>query len=74
MACAITALASALLLSFVLHTPAVSKNHEELTFEDRAAMEKASRTSYRKFEIASLIVVFTVGAGAAYWVMRKKKP
>ncbi|MCL1925596.1 MAG: hypothetical protein FWF95_00475 [Syntrophorhabdaceae bacterium] len=67
-------MAFALFLSFVLHTPAVSKNHEELTFEDRAAMEKASRTSYRKFEIASLIVVFTVGAGAVYWVTRRRKP
>ncbi|MCL2102476.1 MAG: hypothetical protein FWH25_00375 [Syntrophorhabdaceae bacterium] len=67
------ALAFVLLLSSVSHSPAAMKNNE-LSFEDRAAVEKASRTNYRKLEITSLVVIFIVGAGALYWVTRKKKP
>jgi len=71
---AIAALALALLLLFVSHSPAAVKNSKELTFEDRTAAEKASRSSYRKLEITSLVVIFIVGAGAVYWVMHRRKP
>jgi len=46
----------------------------EPTFEDRAAAEKLSRSRYRRFEVASLVIIFAAGAGAAFWAIRRRKP
>ena len=73
-ACAIAALALALLLSFASNSYTAVKNKAELSFEDRVAAERASRSSYRKLEIASLVVIFIVGTGAVCWVMLRRKP
>ena len=43
-----------------------------MTFEDRAAAEKMSRSRYRDLEVASLIVIVVVGAGVILWARRKK--
>ena len=63
----------ATLLLFVPPSFAATGNGGEMTFEDRAAAEKASRSRYRKLEIASLVIIFVVGAGAVYWAMRRRK-
>ena len=69
----IAALAIALLLSFAPSSLVAAENKREPTFEDRAAAEKTSRSSYRKLEFASLVVIFITGVGAVYWVMRRRK-
>jgi len=71
---AIVVLGFALLLLSASHSPVAAKSGRELSFEDRAAAEKASRSSYRKLEVASLVVIFIAGAGAIYWVIHKRKP
>jgi protein-S-isoprenylcysteine O-methyltransferase Ste14 len=64
----------ALVLLFAAPTRASTDNAGEATFEDRAAAEKMSRSRYRKLEVASLVIIFAAGAGAAYWAMRRRKP
>jgi protein-S-isoprenylcysteine O-methyltransferase Ste14 len=64
----------ALFLLFASPSPAVTDKGGEPTFEDRAAAEKMSRSRYRKLEVASLVIIFVAGAGAAYWAMRRRKP
>jgi len=73
-AIAALALAFALLLPYASNSPAAVKSGKELSLEDRAAVEKASRSSYRKLEITSIVVIFVVGAGAVYWVLHRRKP
>ena len=70
-------LASAILALVLMFAPpsfAATNNAGEATFEDRAAAEKMSRSRYRKLEVASLVIIFAAGAGAAYWAMRRRKP
>jgi hypothetical protein len=69
--------AAALLAALLLFAPpafAGTDNGAGMTFEDRAAAEKMSRSRYRKLEVASLVIIFAAGAGAAYWAMRRRKP
>ncbi|MBP2674236.1 MAG: hypothetical protein H6Q84_1076 [Deltaproteobacteria bacterium] len=65
-------LALCLLLAFPSFSPA--EVGREATFEDRAAAEKLSRSRYRKLEVASLVIIFAAGAGAAFWAIRRRKP
>lgn len=46
----------------------------ESSFEDRVAAEHLSRSRYRKFEVASLVIIFAAGAGAVFWAVRRRKP
>ena len=64
----------ALFLLFASPSRAAMDNGGEPTYEDRAAAEKMSRSRYRKLEVASLVIIFVTGAGAAYWAMRRRKP
>ena len=71
---ALSVLAFALIISSASQSPAAVKSNTEVTFEERAAAEKASRFVYRRLEIASLVVIFTAGVGAAYWAASRRKP
>lgn len=42
------------------------------TFEQRAAVEKASRSRYRDLEIASLVLILAAGGVAIWWTFRRK--
>ncbi len=64
----------ALFLLLASPFPAAADDGGEITFEDRAATEKMSRSRYRKLEVASLIIIFAAGAGAAWWAVRRRKP
>ena len=70
----LAAMILALLLLFAPPSLASTDNSGEATFEARAAAEKASRSRYRKLEVASLIIIFAAGAGAVYWAVRRRKP
>jgi hypothetical protein len=65
-------------LTFFLYlvAPSLAANGDSsaTTFEDRAAAEKMSRSRYRDLEVASLVVIVVVGAGAVLWAVRRKKP
>ena len=69
----LSVLAFALFISGASTSLAAVKNNPDLTFEERAAAEKASRYTYRRLEVASLLVIFSAGIGA-YWVMSRRKP
>lgn len=62
----------ALLLMFAPLCPAATNDGGEISFEERAAAEKMSRSRYRKLEVASLIIIFAAGAGAAWWAVRRR--
>ncbi len=64
----------AICLLLALPPFAAADGARETTFEDRAAAEKMSRSRYRKLEVASLVIIFVAGAGAAYWAVRRRKP
>jgi len=67
-----------LLLSFHLFlvpsSLAAARNDKGMTFEDRAAAEKMSRSRYRDLEVTSLVIILVVGGGAIYWAVRRRKP
>jgi hypothetical protein len=42
------------------------------TFEQRAAVEKASRSRYRDLEIVSLVLILSAGGLAIWWTFRRK--
>jgi hypothetical protein len=68
------ALVFALLLSFASTSPAAVQTNPESTYKKRSEAENASRYTYRRLEITSLVVIFVAGAGAAYWLFRGRKP
>ncbi|HEY3490609.1 MAG TPA: hypothetical protein VGK27_10890 [Candidatus Deferrimicrobiaceae bacterium] len=41
-------------------------------FEQRRAVEKASRSRYRDLEIASLVLILAAGGVAVWWTLRRK--
>jgi hypothetical protein len=53
---------------------AASESIGGMTFEDRAAAEKMSRSRYRDLEVASLVIIVIAGAGAILWAVRRRKP
>ncbi|HEU4949618.1 MAG TPA: hypothetical protein VFT11_02550 [Candidatus Deferrimicrobiaceae bacterium] len=69
---------SALLLSLLLllsfPSPAVSDNGKSATYENRATVEKMSRSRYRDLEVASLVVILVAGGAAILWAVRRRKP
>ncbi len=71
---AVVAAVFALILTFVPPSFALPDGIEESAFEKHTAAEKASRFRYRRLEVASLVVIFSAGAGTAYWLIRRKKP
>jgi len=73
-ACFLAAAILALFLLFAFPCPSAADDGGEISFEDRSAAEKMSRSRYRKFEVASLIIIFAAGAGAAWWAVRRRKP
>ena len=64
----------ALCLYFVPHCAAATEKGQGMTFEDRAAAEKMSRSRYRDLEVASLIIILVVGGGAILWAVRRRNP
>ena len=64
----------ALCLNFVPPAFAATEKGQGMTFEDRAAAEKMSRSRYRDLEVASLIIILVVGAGAILWAVRRRNP
>ncbi|MEW6719568.1 MAG: hypothetical protein AB1346_03870 [Thermodesulfobacteriota bacterium] len=73
---ALAALALFLFLCLLPGPPpcAAKDGGPESSFEDRAAAEQLSRSRYRKFEVASLVIIFAAGAGAVFWAVRRRKP
>jgi protein-S-isoprenylcysteine O-methyltransferase Ste14 len=71
---ALAFLTLAICLLLAILPVAAADSGRETTFEDRAAEEKATRSSYRKLEVASLVIIFAAGAGVAYWAVRRRKP
>ena len=52
-----------------------SDNHSSAvppTFEQRSAVEKASRSRYRDLEVASLVLILAAGGAAIWWTFRKR--
>ena len=70
----LSALLLALSLIFPVPTSAVTDNGKKGSYEDRAAAEKKSRSRFRNLEVASLVVILVVGAGATLWAVRRRKP
>jgi hypothetical protein len=73
---ATTALAVLLLAFRLFLVPssfAATDNDKGTTFEDRAAVEKMSRSRYRDLEVASLVIILVVGGGAILWAVRRRK-
>ena len=65
-----------LALFLLLFSPAVAAtdNTKAMTFEERAAAERMSRSRYRNLEVASLLVILAAGGGAIYWAISRRKP
>ncbi len=65
-----------LALCLLLDPPvfAAVDNGKGMTFEDRAAAEKLSRSRYRDLEVASLVIILVAGGGAILWAVRRRKP
>ena len=68
------ALLLAVFLVFAVPSSAVTDNGMTGSYEDRAAAEKMSRSRYRGLEVASLVVILIAGAGAIFWVVRRRNP
>jgi hypothetical protein len=67
----------ALLLSALLFLalPAMASDNDTVpagTFEQRAAVEKASRSRYRDLEVASLLLILVGGGAAIWWTFKRK--
>ncbi|MGE5248146.1 MAG: hypothetical protein ACM3L8_07335 [Verrucomicrobiota bacterium] len=62
------------LLLYLLPPASAADNGKGMTFEDRAAAEKMSRSRYRNLEVASLVVIVIAGGGAILWAVRRRKP
>jgi hypothetical protein len=73
-ASALAVLLFAFHLFLVPYSIAATDKDKAMTFEDRAAAEKMSRSRYRDLEVASLVVILVVGGGAIYWAVRRRKP
>jgi hypothetical protein len=75
---AVSALAVFLLALCLFLVPpsfsATDNGGKGMTFEDRAAAEKMSRSRYRDLEVASLVIILVAGAGAILWAVRRRKP
>ena len=71
---ALSALLLALCLLFSLPSSAGTDNGKATTYEDRATVEKMSRSRYRDLEVASLVVILVAGGAAILWAVRRKKP
>jgi hypothetical protein len=73
---------SALLLLFCLFlclllplpSSAATENGKTATYEDRATVERMSRSRYRDLEVASLVVILVAGGAAILWAVRRRKP
>jgi hypothetical protein len=63
-------------LCLLLFSPAVAAtdNGKAGTFEERAAVERMSRSRYRDLEVASLVVILVAGGGAIIWAIRRRRP
>ena len=68
------ALLLALCLLFSQPSSAATDNGKAGTYEDRATVEKMSRSRYRDLEVASLVVIIVAGGAAILWTVRRKKP
>jgi hypothetical protein len=66
------------LMSLALFLPAPLRGAADnsplgaVTYEERSAAEKMSRSKYRDLEVASLVLILLVGGGAILWSIRKK--
>jgi len=72
-AIALPALLLALFLLFFSPVSAATDNAKSGSFEERAAVEKMSRSRYRDLEVASLVVILVAGGAAIYWAVRRGK-
>lgn len=71
---ALSALLLSLLLLLSLPSPVVSDNGKSATYENRASVEKMSRSRYRDLEVASLVIILVAGGAAILWAVRRRKP
>jgi len=69
-----SALLLVLCLLLSLPSSAATDNSKAGTYEDRATVEKMSRSLYRDLEVASLVVILVAGGAAILWAVRRKKP
>lgn len=61
-----------LCLSVSAHAASPDNGSAAATLEQRAAVEKASRSRYRDLEIASLVLILAGGGAAIWWTLRRK--
>jgi len=71
---ALSALLLSLLLLLSIPSPAVTDNGKSATYENRASVEKMSRSRYRDLEVASLVIILVAGGAAILWAVRRRKP
>ncbi|MFA6149001.1 MAG: hypothetical protein WC899_12405 [bacterium] len=71
---ALSAFLLVLCLLFSLPSPAATDNGKSGTYQDRATVERMSRSRYRDLEVASLIVILVAGGAAIIWAVRRRKP
>ena len=71
---ALSALLLSLLLLLSIPSPAVTDNSKSATYENRASVEKMSRSRYRDLEVASLVIILVAGGAAILWAVRRRKP
>lgn len=72
-AIALPALFLALFLLLFSPAAAGTDNTKAMTFEERAAAERMTRSRYRNLEVASLVVILAAGGGAIYWALSRRK-
>jgi hypothetical protein len=70
-------LAAVLIALAAAHASPAAPSHNHVapavqTFEQRAAVEKASRSRYRNLEVASLVLILAAGGAAIWWTFRKR--
>ena len=71
---ALPALLLTLVLLLCVPSPAVTENGKAATYENRATVEKMSRSRYRDLEVASLVIILVAGGAAILWAVRRRKP